>query len=429
MQTFEQQGVDRPPLHVSDALVKLFGRYSGPPFAIRFWNSSVWAISSYTPVFTIVFHSERIWKRLLSGMDELSVGEAFVAGDLDIEGDLYAAFQLAQLFIARSTEGSEVSPSLRISLSANRVLAQARHFIRLGKRHSVRRDTNSISYHYDKPAEFYRLWLGESMVYSCAYFHDSTQTLDQGQYNKLEHICKKLRLQPHDHFLDIGCGWGGLVLYAARRFNVHASGVTLSHEQERIGKQRIQEADLENKCQIEYRDYRSLEGAREGFDKMASVGMSEHVGLNNLPLYFRKAYSLLRPKGAFLNHAITRSATLQKKGPSFIDQYVFPDGELVTLSDTVRCAEAAGFEVRDVEDLREHYEQTLRCWVEALTDCREEALRYVDEKTYRIWKIYMAGCAEAFRRGDIAVHQVLLSKTDAGQSGLPLTRADWYQKV
>ncbi|MGC2160731.1 MAG: class I SAM-dependent methyltransferase [Silvibacterium sp.] len=429
MQIFEQRDVDRLPLHVSDSLVKLFGRYSGPPFAIRFWDDSVWAISSHAPVFTIVFHSERIWKRLLSGMNELSVGEAFVAGDLDVEGDLYAAFQLAQLFIARTIEGSEISPSARILLSANRMLAEARRFIRLEKHHSVRRDANSISYHYDKPAEFYRLWLGESMVYSCAYFHDPTQTLDQGQYNKLEHICRKLRLQPQDHFLDIGCGWGSLVLYAARRFSVHASGITLSHEQERIGKQCIQEAGMENKCQIEYRDYRSLEDAREGFDKIASVGMSEHVGLRNLPLYFRKAYSMLRPKGAFLNHAITRSVTLREEGPSFIDQYVFPNGELITLSDIVRCAEAAGFEVRDVEDLREHYERTLHCWVEALTDCKEEALRYVDEKTYRIWKIYMAGCAEAFRRGDIAVYQVLLSKADSGQSGLPLTRADWYLNV
>ncbi|MGC9197768.1 MAG: class I SAM-dependent methyltransferase [Acidobacteriaceae bacterium] len=344
-----------------------------------------------------------------------------------MEGDLYAAFHFAQFFVTGAIEGAQTSPGARIWLFANRMLAEARRLMRPGSLHSVRRDANAITYHYDKPAEFYRLWLGESMVYSCAYFHNSTQTLDQAQYNKLEQICRKLRLQPQDRFLDVGCGWGSLVLYAASRFGVHASGITLSHEQERIGKQRIHQAGLQNNSQIEYRDYRSLDETRESFDKIASVGMSEHVGLANLPLYFRKAYSLLRPKGAFLNHAITRSATLQKKGPSFIDQYVFPDGELVTLSDTVRCAEQAGFEVRDVEDLREHYERTLHYWVKALTDCKEQALRYIDEKTYRIWKIYMVGSAEAFRRGDIAVHQVLLSKADSGQIGLSLDRAEWYR--
>ena len=429
MQISEQWDVDQLPLRVSNSLVKLFGRYSGPPFAIRFWDNSVWTISSRAPVFTVVFRSERIWKRLLSGMNELSIGEGFITGDIDIEGDLYAAFQFAQFLIARAMEGHQTPPNVSMLRSANRVLAQAQRFMRFGKHHSVRRDANSIAYHYDKPAEFYRLWLGESMVYSCAYFHNFTQTLDRAQYNKLEYICRKLGLQPQDRFLDIGCGWGSLVLYAARKFCVNASGITLSHEQERIGKQSIQEAGIQNECRIEYRDYRSLEDPSESFDKVASVGMSEHVGLKNLPHYFRTVYSLLQPKGVFLNHAITRSAKLRKKDLSFMDRYVFPDGELVTLSDMLRCAEETGFEVRDVEDLREHYEQTLHCWVEALTNCREEALRYVDEQTYRIWRIYMAGSAEAFRRGDIAVHQILLSKTDVGQSGLPLTRTNWYQNV
>lgn len=427
MQISEQWDIDQLPLRVSNSLVKLFGRYSGPPFAIRFWDNSVWTISSRAPVFTVVFRSERTWKRLLSGMNELSIGEGFITGDIDIEGDLYAAFQLAQFLVARAVEGHQTPPNVFMLRSANRVLAQAQRFMRFGNPHSRHRDANSIEYHYDKPAEFYRLWLGESMVYSCAYFHEVTQTLDRAQYNKLEYICRKLRLQPQERFLDIGCGWGSLVLHAAQKYSVHASGITLSHEQETIGQHRIQKDGLQNECRIEYRDYRSLERTADIFDKVASVGMSEHVGLKNLPLYFHTVYDLLHPKGVFLNHAITCSTTLRKKGPSFIDQYVFPDGELVTLSDMLRCAEETGFEVRDVENLREHYEQTLHCWVEALTNCREEALRYVDEQTYRIWKIYMAGSAEAFRRGDIAVHQVLLSKNQAGQSGLPFTRDDWYR--
>lgn len=401
MQISEQRDVDRLPRHVSNSLVNLFGRYSGPPFAIRFWDNSVWAVSFQPPVFTFVFRTERVWRKVLSAMNELSLGEGFITGDLDVEGDLYAAFQLAQFLIERAMESHRTPTNVAMLLSANRALAHVRQFMRFGRHHCERRDANSIAYHYDKPAAFYRLWLGESLVYSCAYFHDSKHGLDQAQLNKLEHICRKLRLKPGDRFLGIGCGWGSLVLQAAEQYRVNAYGITLSHEQERIGKQRIEDLDIQTACRIEYCDYRTLGNTTANFDKVASVGMSEHVGVQNLPLYFRTVYDLLRPKGVFLSHAITSSATLEKKRPSFMDRYVFPNGELVTLSDMLRCAEEAGFEVRDVEDLREHYERTLHCWVEALTDCREEALRYVDEQTYRIWKIYMAGSAEAFRRGDM----------------------------
>jgi cyclopropane-fatty-acyl-phospholipid synthase len=288
------------------------------------------------------------------------------------------------------------------------------------------------------------------MAYSCAYFESPEDSIDEAQTNKLELICRKLRLQPGQRFLDIGCGWGSLILHAASRHNVFAQGITISREQAAIASTRIEKARLTDTCEVKLLDYRKAPEQFSPFDKIASVGMFEHVGLKNMPTYFERAYRLLKPGGVFLNHAIARGHFEGNRGPSlvsrlvapflsefvmlrrarntsFIDKYVFPGGELVTVAQAMRGAEAAHFEVRDVENLREHYELTLRCWVEGLRRNAVALLKLVPETTYRIWLLYMTESAAAFRRGDIAVFQTLLSKPERGRNGLPLRREDWYQ--
>ena len=299
-------------------------------------------------------------------------------------------------------------------------------WFRHGGRNSRRRDRDSIAYHYDQPVEFFAPWLGPTLAYSCAYFRDPQDPLDLAQQQKLELICRKLRLQPSERFLDIGCGWGSLILHAAARHRVRAHGITLSREQADTVKRRIAQAGLHHACTADLIDYRDLDAATPPFDKIASVGMFEHVGLANLPRYFAIARRLLRPGGVLLNHGIARAALSPIRENSFIERYVFPSGRLVTLTEALGAAQSQGLEVRDVENLREHYELTLRGWVEGLRRNADALRKQVSETTYRIWLLYMAGSAAAFRRGDIAVYQVLLSRPHRGQSRLPLTREDWY---
>jgi len=300
-----------------------------------------------------------------------------------------------------------------------------------GRVHSLARDRAAVRHHYDVGNEFYALWLDRRMVYSCAYFPSGAEDIDEAQEAKLEHICRKLRLQPGERLLDIGCGWGGLVRYAAERYGVQALGVTLSEPQARWGQQRIAEAGLTDRCRVEVMDYRE---ATEGpFDKIVSVGMFEHVGRSRLPEYFGRAWALLRPGGLFLNHGISGRPVppvwrrLGRRA-SFINAHIFPDGDLVSVSDALGVAEAAGFEVRDVEGLREHYARTLRLWVQRLDAHRDEAVRLVGELKYRTWRIFMAGCAYAFADRRISVFQSLLAKPDAaGTVALPWSRGDIYR--
>lgn len=296
----------------------------------------------------------------------------------------------------------------------------------LGRRHSKARDRRAVTYHYDVPGEFYALWLDQRMVYSCAYFATPDEDLDAAQERKLDLICRKLRLRRGEKLLDIGCGWGRLIIHAARRYGVEALGITLSEPQAELANERIRRAGLEDRCRVEVRDYREIEdwGA---YDKLVSVGMFKHVGEARLAVYFSRAYRLLRPGGVFLNHGISRNpGTPERRGPTFISRHVFPDGELVPIGTTLSAAEGRGFEVRDVESPREHYVLTLGHWVRRLEDNAEEARRIVDETTYRVWRLYMSGSAHGFRTGRINVYQALLVRPDRGESGLPLTRADWY---
>ena len=368
---------------------------------------------------------------------DLTLGEAYIYGDLNVEGDLIDAYRLADYFAHL-----ELTTADRLWFGWQLLLLPRTHGPQKGRQaarltgavHSQERDRRAISYHYDVSNEFYALWLDRHMVYSCAYFARADDDLNTAQTQKLDYLCRKLRLQPGERLLDIGCGWGGLVLYAAKHYGVEAVGITLSQPQVDLARARIQQAHLNagHRCQVHLMDYREV-SPKHPFDKLVSVGMFEHVGEAKLPAYFEQAWRLLRPGGLFLNHGIACPGTEprpSKQRNSFSNRYVFPDGELTPISTTLIAAEAAGFEVRDVESLREHYALTLRHWVQRLETHHEQALRHADEVTYRVWRLFMSGSADGFEAGRHNVYQSLLARPEAnGQSGLPLTRAALYAPV
>ncbi|HLI64122.1 MAG TPA: cyclopropane-fatty-acyl-phospholipid synthase family protein, partial [Terriglobales bacterium] len=367
-------------------------------------------------------------RRMLFGANQVTLGEAYIYGDFDVEGNLEAAFEFGDYIVAHQPELTEklhlAGLLLRLPHGDHRLPERVAPQLH-GKLHSKDRDRQAVTYHYDLSNDFYQLWLDRRLVYSCAYFKRGDEDLDTAQEQKLDYLCRKLRLRPGESLLDIGCGWGGLVLYAAERFGVRALGVTLSRAQAELAQERIAESGLSERCEVRVCDYRDLDPAIP-FDKIVSVGMFEHVGEDHLPEYFQHVWTLLRSGGVFLNHGIAASAGFHRKGPSFIDKYVFPDGGLVPLGTTIRIAEACRFEVRDVESLREHYARTLRYWVARLEARREDARRIAGEIVYRIWRIYMSGSAHNFTRGRINLYQVLFSKPENGHTYLPLNRADWY---
>jgi cyclopropane-fatty-acyl-phospholipid synthase len=288
--------------------------------------------------------------------------------------------------------------------------------------HSLARDRAAIQHHYDVSNEFYRLVLGPSLVYSCAYFDSPQDTLEEAQERKLELICRKLQLRPGDRLLDIGCGWGSLLLHAAEHHGVHALGVTLSQEQAKLARERIREAGLQDRCEVRVQDYRELRGQQ--FDAIASVGMYEHVGRAELGTYVETVKSLLAPGGTFMNHGITRLGGGEPtRRRTFINTYVFPDGELHPVTDILLELQRAGMEVRDVESLREHYTLTLRHWVANLTANLDAARREAGPERARIWQLYMAGSASAFALGDISVYQTVAVKGGAPHR-LPLNRRE-----
>ncbi|MEJ5198487.1 MAG: cyclopropane-fatty-acyl-phospholipid synthase family protein [Anaerolineae bacterium] len=411
-------------------LESLFDAGARQRVGVRLWNGACWPDDAPRPATLVLKHPGALRAMLLPG-HELGLAEAYLYDDFDIVGDIEAVFGLADA-LAEATSGWR------------KKLVTARELLRLpsgpdhptgrrgparlsGKRHSVERDRQAVTYHYDVSNDFYALWLDRRMVYSCAYFETPDDDLDTAQERKLDYICRKLRLKPGQRLLDIGCGWGGLVLYAAQRYGVSAVGITLSRPQVALATERIAAAGLADRCRVEVRDYRELDEP-EGYDALVSVGMFEHVGAALLPTYFAQAWRLLKPGGVFLNHGIACRANLPPQhGPSFSDTYVFPDGELTPINVTLQAAEGVGFEVRDVESLREHYALTLRHWVRRLEAHHDRALQFVDEPTYRVWRLFMSGSAHGFTVGRLNVYQALLVKPDAqGRSGLPLTRRDWY---
>lgn len=412
-----------------DLLGNLLSDYPKHNFQIRLWDGKTWGIKQ-APRFTLVLKHPGSLRAMFQSPSELTLGEAYIFDDFDIEGDIEDAFNLAD-YLMGPCHSRGLAPRLHLArlLKTSPVRRQTRPAATplQGSVHSKDRDCQAVRYHYDLPPEFYALWLDRRMVYSCAYFAGGEDTdLDTAQCNKLDYICRKLRLHRGESLLDLGCGWGGLVIHAALHYDVHALGVTLSARQAQVAEQRIRDAGVEDRCRVEVCDYRDLDPGRQ-YDKLVSVGMFEHVGEALLPEYFGRAWRLLRPGGAFLNHGIAVPASYQRSGPSFIDRYVFPDGELVPLNASLGAAERSGFEVRDVESLREHYALTLRHWVHRLEAQAEEARRITSETTYRIWRLYMAASAHRFRSARLNIYQMLLAKPAQGESGMPLTRADWYR--
>jgi cyclopropane-fatty-acyl-phospholipid synthase len=413
-------------------LQDLLGSIQPGNFAVRLWDGTVWrpeAAGSEPARFTVVLQHPGALRKMFLPPNDLTLGEAYIYNDFDIEGEIEAIFPLAEQFMNGQWGKVEQLRFGKRLLSLPRTgqprPTNAPAKLR-GTRHSQERDRQAIAYHYDRSNDFYALWLDRRMVYSCAYFNSPDEELDTAQERKLDYVCRKLRLREGERLLDIGCGWGGLLIYAAQHYGVEAYGITLSARQAELAQQLISEAGLSQRCRVEVRDYREMKESN-AFDKIVSVGMFEHVGEALLPVYFQQAWHLLRPGGVFLNHGIASYTNLQwHQGPSFVSRYVFPDGELVPINTTLRAAEAGGFEVRDVESLREHYTLTLRHWVRRLEAHADEARRLTADVTYRIWRLYMAASAYSFLSGQNTIYQTLLAKPDHGRSGLPLTRADWY---
>lgn len=424
--------VDEQVRHAYAFLENLLADYHPRNFAVRFWDGSEWPAEVTPPLFTIVLKHPGALRRMFQDPStDLALGEAYIYDDFDVLGDMEAAFPVADFLMSRDWS---LGAKLRLGWQLlhlpgpRRTDGNGRGPARLrGRRHSIERDREAVTYHYNVGNDFYALWLDRNMVYSCAYFEREDEDLDTAQTRKLDYICRKLRLKPGERLLDIGCGWGSLVIHAAKHYGVEALGITLSEPQAEWANGRIREQGLEGRARVVVRDYRQVE-EWEGFDKLVSVGMFEHVGESMLRVYFERAFRLLRPGGVFLNHGIARDYhNVPPDKPTFTDRYVFPDGELVPISTTLHHAEAVGFEVRDVESLREHYALTLRHWVRRLEAHYREAVDLVGETTYRVWRLFMSGSAYGFASGRLNVYQALLVKRDEkGRSHLPLTRRDWY---
>lgn len=425
-------------------LTDLFGPPERRAFAVAFWDGTREAPGAQTPAFTLVLRHPDTLRRMLLPPSELTLAEAYVRGDIEIEGDLGAASGVADdLGALLAAPGRLARVLLRLQAlpvaDEPPVARTDGRFRRQGQRHSLERDRAAVRHHYDLGNDFYALWLDRRMVYSCAYFPTGGETLDEAQEAKLELICRKLRLRPGERLLDIGCGWGGLISFAAERYGVEALGITLSQAQAQLARERIAAAGLSGRCRVEICDYRELPPS-EVFDKVVSVGMVEHVGRAQMRAYFETAFRHLRPGGLFLNHGIVLAApqpggTLRRLGArlwgqgAFIQHYIFPDGELLPAGEMLSYAEACGFEPRDLESLREHYALTLDHWRRRLEARQTEAVALVGEPLYRAWRLYLAGSAWRFRVGQIGIVQMLFARQTArGRVELPLTRADLYAK-
>ena len=382
------------------------------PLNIRLWNGALIEAAEGSAPVTMTVHTPRA----LGGLAHPNLGHlarSYVEGEIDLEGNLRDVLQVGEALLGQR----------------DNAYGRVRRFS--WWRHTRGADRRNIRAHYDVGNDFYGLWLDRNRVYSCGYFRTADDSLDQAQEQKLDHICRKLALRPGERLLDIGCGWGGLILWAVRNYGVRAVGITLSEGQYRFALARVRELGLEERCEVRLLDYRDVP-EDEPFDKISSVGMFEHVGRRNLPVYFAKVHRLLRPGGLVMNHGITTNslegAGLGSGIAEFVDDYVFPGGDLLHLSTVTREMGRQGLEVLDAECLRPHYACTLWHWVDRLEARRVEARAMVGEKALRVWLVYMAGAAHAFARGWISIYQLLGSRPMAdGTLAHPLTRDYMYR--
>ncbi|TQJ74537.1 cyclopropane-fatty-acyl-phospholipid synthase family protein [Streptomyces sp. SLBN-31] len=408
------------------------------PVRIRAWDGSQ-AGPPDAPA--LVVRNRRAVRRLLWKPGELGLARAWVAGDLDIEGDLYATLDLMAELVWERGEDARSLPQM---LRDPEVRAAVRGLVKIAglplppappreevrkvrHLHTRRTDKRAISHHYDVGNDFYEIVLGPSMVYSCAYWPSPDATLERAQHDKLELVCRKLGLTEGQRLLDVGCGWGSMAVHASREHGVNVVGITLSHEQAAYARKRVADAGLTDRVEIRVQDYRDV--ADGPYDAVSSIGMAEHVGADRYLEYAENLHRLLRPGGRLLNHQIARRPQGDESAydvDEFIDAYVFPDGELAPLGTTVTQLERAGFEVRDVESIREHYGLTLRRWVTNLEAQWPRAMRLAGPGRARVWRLYMAACALAFEHNRIGVNQVLAVRTpEDGGSGMPLRARTW----
>jgi cyclopropane-fatty-acyl-phospholipid synthase len=401
-------------------------RISGPlPAAVRFWDGSELGPGERGSASdTIVIGNRRGLTYAVMRPDQLGIGRGWVSGDIDLEGDLYRVMAAGAKLYGFDFTVREKLEALRIAarLGAIRIPPPEPPSVEArvgGRLHSLRRDREAIQHHYDVSNDFYRMILGPTMVYSCAYFDAPGDSLEDAQIRKLDVICRKLRLQPGDRMLDIGCGWGSLMIHAAANYGVRVVGVTLSEEQAAFARRRVVEAGLSDQCEVRIQDYREV--ADGPYDKIVSVGMFEHVGSSQLERYMKTVTDLGTPGGLALHHGICRVHEEDESPNTFIQRYVFPDGELHKVATVIAAAEKAGQEIRDLESMREHYALTLRHWVANLAENRDAAVAEVGVERERVWRLYMTASALAFERGDVSIHQLLVA-IPGGQHPLELAR-------
>lgn len=384
------------------------------PLRVRLWNGTSVDLHE-APSVTLSLRGPQAARHLMRPTMD-SLGEAFVEGHFDIDGPIRAVTEVAEQ-LARDQDRLRGQGLLPKFFS-----------------HTRKSDRKAIEYHYDVSNEFYALWLDPAMVYSCAYFRTPEDSLAAAQTAKLDHVCRKLMLGAGQTLLDIGCGWGALVIHAARHYGVNAVGITLSQNQFDLATRRVREAGLDGQIEIRLQDYRDLPGEAV-FDRISSIGMFEHVGLKNLAEYFGIVHRLLKPGGVAMNHGITSSDTDSRSvglgAGEFIDRYVFPDGELPHVALAIRELSAAGLELTDAESLRRHYARTLWCWSEAFEANLAQLTELAGERRARIWRVYLAGCAHAFAHNWINIYQLLAVRPSASPSGalspLPMTRDYMYR--
>ncbi|MDP9073187.1 MAG: cyclopropane-fatty-acyl-phospholipid synthase family protein [Actinomycetota bacterium] len=397
-----------------------------PPIEIRFWDGS--RVGAVDGPATLVLRSPDALRRILWSPNEVGFARAYVTGDADIEGDVLEAiraiFQSApeELQIGTRTLLKTLAAAARLGVLGPPPPHPPEEARLRGGRHSKERDAAAIAHHYDVGNDFYRLVLGESMTYSCARFTHPDVTLEDAQAAKYDLICRKLGLEEGMRLLDVGCGWGGMVMHAAANYHVAAVGITLSEQQYELARKRVAEAGLSDWVEIRLQDYRDIGG--EEFNAISSIGMFEHVGATQMAAYFSALAATLTPGGRLLNHAISTPNGAQFDRRSFTARYVFPDGELQDVAAVIAAMEAVDLEARDVEALREHYALTLRKWVGNLDANWDTAVDLVGLVRARIWRLYMAAAVVGFEMNETSIHQVLAIKPNpAGASGMPLTRA------
>jgi cyclopropane-fatty-acyl-phospholipid synthase len=384
------------------------------PLRLELWNGEQVDLSSEAPRVKIRVPNAASLRYLLSPTLD-SLGEAYVEGALEIEGRAADMIQL----------GSSLAEGAGKPARSNRLTEAA---LRLVAPHTKEKDAESIRYHYDVSNDFYSLFLDPAMVYSCAYFENGDEDLATAQTRKIDHILTKIGLQPGQTLLDIGCGWGALVIRAAQKFGARCVGVTLSEKQFELARARVAEAGLQDRIDVRLQDYRDVAGT---FDRITSVGMFEHVGVDNLQDYFSRINGLLAPGGVVMNHGITTTDVDQRSSPygsgEFIDKYVFPQGELAHLSTVIRTMQAGGLEVRDVENLRRHYARTCELWTDNFEKNAERIRQTADPKTFRIWHVYLAGCAYAFAHDWISLYQIVGGKAGQDPAQMPWSRGYMYR--